>query len=54
MILRKVISYEAITNPPNVILTLECGHKIPIPRGVYDEDTKRMCKECKQKETPST
>ena len=45
MKLRKVIKYESIKG--NVIIHMECGHKKPMVRGVYDENTKRMCKECK-------
>lgn len=47
MKLRKVVGYEAFSNPPQVFVILECGHQKPLPAGLYDENTKRMCKECK-------
>jgi len=46
MKLRKVVGYETKTNPVQVLVVMECGHKKPLPRGIYDENTKRVCREC--------
>lgn len=50
MKLRKVVGYDSGYNKegkPYVYVKLECGHEKPLPRGIYDENTMRMCKECK-------
>jgi hypothetical protein len=50
MKLRKVLDYISgwwIDGTPYVIIYLECGHTKHLPSGLYDENTKRMCKECK-------
>lgn len=46
MKLRKVVGYESYENPPRVLVVMECGHKKPLPRGIYDANTKRLCREC--------
>jgi hypothetical protein len=42
--MRSVVSYFNIDNEPWVTMT--CGHQKPLPAGVYDENTKRLCREC--------
>jgi hypothetical protein len=52
MKLRKVLKYISTglvdwNRIPIVLIIMECGHSKRMVSGIYDENTKRMCKECK-------
>jgi hypothetical protein len=42
--MQRVVDYFNRNNEPWI--TMACGHQKPLPAGVYDENTKRLCKEC--------
>lgn len=42
--LQSVVGYFTKDNMPWI--TLACGHVKPLPAGVYDANTKRLCREC--------
>lgn len=43
--MQRVVSYFSPDGRMSWI-TMECGHSKPLPAGVYDENTKRLCREC--------
>lgn len=42
--MRRVVRYFNKEDRPWI--EMECGHTKPLPAGVYDESTKRLCREC--------
>lgn len=42
--MQRVVSYFNKDNRPWVVMA--CGHSKPLPEGIYDENTKRLCREC--------
>lgn len=42
--MRRVVSY--FNKEGRSWIVMECGHSKPLPAGVYDEHTKRLCREC--------
>jgi hypothetical protein len=42
--MQRVVSYFTKDGMPWIVMA--CGHSKPLPAGVYDENTKRLCKEC--------
>lgn len=42
--MQRVVCQFIKDNRPWVLMA--CGHSKPLPAGVYDENTKRLCREC--------